>query len=277
VASTRLYPLSSVRLFDKGADGYASDRGFWIRDILSQSWPSCRPTWSEGEDGYQYPTTFLLAELGVVLPNFEVVRRDASLDNWTGWTNAATPIGEGNWETALAQAAGGKTFIRQSYYTPGASYTLTSDFDLPADPWFAFTIAAEAPLKTNSSGQTEQAFVDVVFGGETWAIQFRPQGPPALFKAEGGEWVQVAELPSPQSGQWRPFAVGWEPMPVYDVIVAFVRGSLAISFDGGESWATYTEPGGIACPPAVIIARIDLSCSALKVSMGGLPLPSSRS
>lgn len=241
MASTRLHPLSSVRLFDAGADGYASDRGFYVHDILSQSWPSCRPTWAVGEDSYQYPTTFLLAELGVVLPAFEIVPRDASLDHWSGWTNV---IGGGTWETSLAQAAGGKLFIYHIYTTPGATYALTSDFDLPDDPWFCFSLAVETPLRTNASGNTEAAFVDVVFGGGGWAIQFRPQGSPALFKADGGEWVQVAELPSPETRPWRPFGSNDFPA-VFDVVVGVVRGALAISFDRGASWATYTEPGGI--------------------------------
>jgi len=237
--STRLYPMTSVRLFEPGADGFCSDPGWWVRDILTQTWRNCRPS-TIVSGGVHKPTTRLIHELGVVVPNFEVVPRDTLLTHWTGGsTRPSQPTG--GWEDSTAQFAFKRRFCYQLYVYPDVDYWLDSDFDLPEDPWFSFTVGWGGLHFDELS--TVEPYLNVVWGGGTWAIQWTTENGPQLFKADGGEWHWRMDLPNPWGKDWSMYPEGQEYKTAI-VIVLHVRDNIAISFNGGESWATYHEPGG---------------------------------
>jgi hypothetical protein len=243
--------MASVRLFNKGADGYASDRGFWVRDILSQSWPQARSGTTTGPDGSLLPTTRLLEEVGVVVPNFELVPQDTTLSHWTGGsTDPELP--NGDWEDSSAQFPHRSAFLYQIFPNPDHNYWLDGDFDLPEDPWFAFSLGKEG-IDYRSDAAVEP-YINVVWGNDTWSIKFRSSGPPQLFKADGGDWHWRTDLRSAPRVSWSMWG-GEDRYDVVTCIVLHVRDSIMISFDQGDTWDAWTEPAGASAEQG--IARVE--------------------
>lgn len=272
--SNRVHPMASVRLYDPGADGYATDLGWWVRDILSQSWPQARPDYAEA-DGKQYPTTFLIEDLGIVAPNFTVNRRHTHMDyvdgtgatilgHWTGTSNAPAPpdklapMPDGGWVTTSQQACGDPLYLYQVFPLAGYWYRLDSDFDLPENPWFSFTLMIEGVDRDETD--PDQPYVDVVFGGGSWAIGFRPdrQKSPVLYKAEGGEWFPCRvqregsdktyeTLRTPPNFKWQSI-MSQDQVNVVGGLVIFARDALGISWDEGDTWDVYRDSSGVSCP-----------------------------
>jgi hypothetical protein len=232
---TRDQPYISVRLYDAGhGDPIVIEPGTAWYDVMEQAAGTGTPS----VDANGFPLTEFIPGVGLCCRAFLVQK---SLTTAQGSTSSGT------WEDrALAT---GRYIGRISQLDTAASLTSWSyrwGYPHPANPQVAFSLLLfDTPSDWDYA--TYPPFVRIELGN-AYGLQFTKDGA-FLMRFVAGAWRAVMSLPNPpRSGGYQDAEETW-------IWVRVLRGTLLISFDGGNSYASYTEPGGVTISAGQIVLR----------------------
>jgi hypothetical protein len=224
-------PIAEVRLYDTGeGDPYCTDHGFAYYEPMSTGHKSglC------SLDSNGAPLLRYIEGVGLVCREF--------VDWQDTLTADYTFTGNGSWEERAPIAGDRHKRLMQYSAAADTRWYATSNFELPANPQIAITVAmAETPPDNDGAGYPPYARVE--FGRDTdgkYAIDIWPgTGVRLMHKPDASAWAVLTELPDnqPEPGSERVF------------LVRCARGRIAVSCDGGKEWTVYTDPSGAVTVP----------------------------
>ena len=244
LTSGQLLPLVEVRLYDVDAPDHplVADRGFTWWSLLAEEWG-----WgSFNGDALGRSYLEFVPEIGLTCRPFLNPQDTRSVHyDFSG----------GSWSEEQPTTGKHRTYRLVQYdTTAGIEYRATSDFSLPQNPHFAFSLGLpDSPPDWDSAALPP--YVRFEFGTQSgqarWAIQLEQGGAFLLqWSVAASAWQAVADLPLPPRG------LGYTDLEEMFVFVRCLRGRIGISTDFGRS---YTWHGDLKSPITVASGACRLS------------------
>ena len=220
ITDTKVIPLASLRVYDAGeGDPVETDPGHrWYDPLLVTGHLG---TYSRASNG--------MAKLEL-LPGVGLTCRPVFTAKDTRIAHYAAS--GGTWEERRPAVGIRNIRVCQVDASADTAWTLTSDFSLPGDPHFAFTLKL-AQVNPDNDWTDYPPYARVEFGD--WAVELHREQGTRLMRKVASVWQVAEDLPAPQV---------WEASGEYLFAVRFLRGRILISVDVGRTWIVYTLPDG---------------------------------
>ncbi len=237
-----VHPMCDVRVYDPGADGYVSDQGQNVYDVLMDSYDKGWVSPLVNGTDWQQPSLVVIPELGG-MTNAPILKRQAFLMNAAWWNKTS-----GDWDFDFElPCPEGITDAASCFNVCADHYSvLTSKFDAPSDPDFWF----ECIVGVQSWDDLEEPYAGITWGDNTWGVALLHNNGLAFYHNGSEGWEIVAELPWNKIMETYPgTAMGGSYL---SLLVLHRRGRWLLSTDNGGSYVAYDDGSGCVCPPGKV-------------------------
>lgn len=232
LTDTRVIPLLSARIWDKGAgEAFVSTQAFGWYDILAHSWPT--GTISKKASSHELTLEFV-ENIGLCCRPY-LTQKDTRSSQFT--------TTGGLWEERKPFSGEQKYWLVQYSSAADTVWSAKSTYTLPADPHIAVQIAIEETPSTQDTA-TYPPYVRLEFGIDTagnpqWGIRLDQTGGCFLQAYVSGQWEDVQDLGNPQPIR----QLGGDR---YMFLLRPMRNTICVSHDFGKSYQQFRYRTGAA-------------------------------
>ena len=224
VVATEVSMSADVRLFDAGAEGYCSDVGQTVYDIISESYGEAAISTTIVGDVF-VEDLVLIDAISALIPAPRIERYDMELTDWA--------LTDHNWQVPEVPVYSNKQFLRLAQPEPYVNAEAVSKWEYPAGADIAFDLIIEPPVRCEYSGIKRAPFVFISFGANEWGIWYQIDDACRLMHWDVDEWRTELDL-SPQSEQISVLDTG--SASVLPFMLLNYRGYLCVSVDYGRTY-----------------------------------------